>query len=64
MNEVKLNKCIVQDLAPQFRRFLEADGSRGRGERHKNHNSCAQWFSERGTDNVDEGALRKLIHLL
>jgi hypothetical protein len=62
MNEI--NMQILKALLLQFHRFLETDGQQWQKERKDKDEFFARYFSEQQIENLEEGTLRELIHIL
>jgi hypothetical protein len=62
MNKIDLG--ILEDIVPQFHAFLQTEGVQWREERQEKDRFFAKYFSEAEIDNLEEGTLRELIHIL
>jgi hypothetical protein len=62
MNEI--NMRTLKDLMPEFHHFLETEGQQWQKEREDKDEFFARYFAEQQIDNLDEGTLRELIHIL
>lgn len=59
-----INIHLLKTLLPQFHQFLDAEGEQWRKERQDKDVFFAHYFAEEQIDNLEEGILRELIHLL
>jgi len=62
MNEINMN--TLRNLMPKFHRILETEGQQWQKERLEKNEFFAKYFTEQQIDNLDEGTLRELIHIL
>ncbi len=60
----KINMRTLKDLVPQFHRFLETEGQQWQQERQEKDKFFGKYFAEQEIDNLEEGTLRELIHIL
>jgi hypothetical protein len=60
----KVNVRTLKDLVPQFHQFLETKGQQWKEERREKDAFFEKYFSEQAIDNLEEGTLRELIHIL
>jgi hypothetical protein len=62
MNKVDMH--LLKDIVPQFHRFLETEGQQWQVERQEKDEFFGKYFAEQEIDNLEEGTLRELIHIL
>ena len=62
MNDV--DKKLLEDILPRFRTSKEAEGQQWREERQEKDRLFNRYFSRQEIDNLDEGTLRELIHIV
>jgi hypothetical protein len=60
----QINFSLLKDLVPQFYQFLQAEGKQWQAEREEKDEFFAKYFSKEEIDNLEEGTLRELIHIL
>ena len=60
----QVDKRILKKTVPQFHRFLEAEGKQWKEERADKDEFFATYFAEDRIDELEEGTLRELIHIL
>lgn len=62
MNQIDMT--IVRQIMPKFEVFLQNEGQKWIDERDEKDKFFAKHFSEQAVEELDEGTLRELIHLL
>jgi hypothetical protein len=62
MNGINMN--ILNKLMPEFQHFLNTDGQNWIAERNEKDQFFAKYFAESQIDQLEEGTLRELIHIL
>lgn len=60
----KINLHKLEQIIPQFHRFLETDGKAWQVERREKDAFFSRHFAASEIKNIDEGTLRELIHIL
>jgi hypothetical protein len=60
----EINMRTLKSLTPQFHRFLETEGQQWQKEREDKDEFFARYFADQQIDNLEEGTLRELIHIL
>jgi len=60
----RINMRTLKKIVPQFHRFLEKEGRQWKEEREEKDQFFARYFAEQEIDNLEEGTLRELIHIL
>jgi hypothetical protein len=61
-NQIDVDK--LKRIVPAFRQFLEREGEQWRLERAEKDQFFAKYFGKNEIENLDEGTLRELIHIL
>jgi hypothetical protein len=64
MDMSKIDMTKVRVLMPNFQRFISTDGTKWMDERKEKDEFFERYFSEQQIDNLEEGTLRELVHLL
>jgi len=59
-----INLRLLDNVMPQFNRFLQSEGNQWKLERREKDEFFSKYFSEREIENIEEGTLRELIHIL
>lgn len=60
----EINTRLLKKIMPQFRHSRETEGQQWIEERQQKDQFFAKYFAEQEIDNLEEGTLRELIHIL
>lgn len=60
----KVNTHTLKNLVPKFHRFLETEGHHWQVERQEKDEFFIKYFAESEIDELEEGTLRELVHIL
>lgn len=60
----EINIQLLDNIIPQFNRFLESESNQWKLERKEKDEFFNKYFCEKEIENIDEGTLRELIHIL
>lgn len=61
---MNIDKKLLEEVIPQYQTFLNMEGQQWKEERQEKDKFFAKYFSEKALDNLEEGTLRELIHIL
>lgn len=60
----EINTQMLKEIMPGFNKFLASEGQQWIEERKEKDEFFSKYFSEEEIENLDEGTLRELIHIL